>query len=125
MQIQPYAQLSSSVAGVQPQQRWSTPLNARSLLASICAVCLLVQPTVSNADRHSVTKTLSLPGTNSHGANYFNGEVITRYDNAAPYLTEEALEFWQDFFVIEVGAPDSATDATDGPSSRRTPLALR
>lgn len=61
-----------------------------------------------------VTNSLSLRGTSAHGANFFNGEVITRYDNAAPYLSAGALQFWQNFSVREVGVLDDSPAATDG-----------
>lgn len=71
--------------------------------------------TAQSADKYSkIIQSLSLRGTNAHGANFFNGDVITRYDNAAPYLSAGALQFWQSFSVREVGVLDDSATATDG-----------
>ena len=42
------------------------------------------------------------------------GELITQYENAAPYLSASAREFWANFFVVEVGVLDSTPGTTDG-----------
>lgn len=80
----------------------------------------------ANAPSSRTRRVLALDGVNAHGANYFNGQVLSQYHNAAPFLSPGARAFWRSFFVVEVGAKDPSSGATNGavitPSTPRETL---
>ena len=95
-----------------------------SIFLSLCSA--LGSAHAAGGPGPSARRVLRLDGVNAHGANYFNGQILSAFHNAAPYLTAEARAFWRDFYLVEVGAQDSRPEATTGaiitPSTPRDAL---
>lgn len=94
------------------------------ILSGCVAIALVTGQGAAGAGRPKagVTKALSIDGVNAHGANYFNGRVLSEFPNAAGYLTPGARAFWRSFFLIEVGVQDLEVGAVITPSTPRSAL---
>lgn len=72
---------------------------------------------------HAEGQSLKVDGHACHGANYFNGSVLSDYANAAAFLPPDVLAFWSNFLAPEVGVLNTAPGATNAlPVTSATPL---